>query len=242
MTACSNQASQESFKTQQPSASPEIVVFTSTSKVIINTPTHALTVTSSPQPLSTQTPTPIDLDSLPNLTDVILSSSDVESIDKYGSNPLILIADTTHELKDSCLWDCAKFRYSLEHGTLTIMLLRAGNHQKAESTAQNLRNDFLPMAKTTMGGAEYTLDDIPSMPPESWVIVDAPSSTKDIRTSAAGMSYGSIVILVTYSQSFCEYMPNYGRYCEGDMMGLALSSVEYIMAQIQKLEASGYPK
>jgi hypothetical protein len=205
-------------------------------KIVEITPTHTLASTATAQNLPTQTPTLVNLESLPKLSEVIISSTDSEKIDEFSYNPLLLVTDATSELQDVCLWDCVKYRYSLEQGILTIMLLRAGDPQKAESTVENLRNDFL---KTV--GVEYTVNDMTNMPSTSWVIVDSASNAKDFRTSAASVAYGSIVILVTYSQVFCEYTPELGRYCEGDLMGLALTSVEFLNVQIQKLETAGYP-
>ncbi len=66
---------------------------------------------------------PIDFDSLPKLYQVIISSLDLQSIkDAPGddhlaylldTNPLIDVTDVIHELNE-CLWDCAKYRYSLK--------------------------------------------------------------------------------------------------------------------------------
>ena len=237
LTSCSGQISQESFVTQQPSPNPE-VGSTPTLKIIESTPTHTLVPTTTPQIQPSETPTPIVVENLPQLSEVVLSSNDIENLDEYDSSPLVLAAaDVINELQNSCLWDCIKYRYSLARGTLTILLLRAGDHQKAESTVKTLRGDFL---KTV--GFEYTTDDLSSMPSASWVIVDAASSSTDYRTSAAGIAYGSIVVLVTYSQNFCEYTVELGKYCKGDLMGLALDSVEFLNAQIQKLETAGYTK
>ena len=237
LSACLGQASKDSFVTQQPSPSLEVMLFTPTLKIVDVTPTHTLIPTATEQTVPTQTPTLVDLESLPKLSEVVISSIDSESIDELSYNPLIQVIDATNELQGYCLSDCVKYRYSLEQGTLTIMLLRTGDPQKAESTVENLKNDFL---KTV--GVEYTANDITSMPSKSWVLVDAASNDKDFRTSAASAAHGSIVILVTYSQIFCEYTPEVGRYCEGDLMGLALTSVEFLNAQIQKLETAGYPK
>ena len=237
LSACLGQASPESFAIQQPSPSPEVIIFTPTLKIADVIPTHTLVPTATAQNLPTQTPTLVDLESLPKLRELIISSTDSEKIDEFSDNSLLLVTDATSELQDSCLWDCVKYRYSLEQGTLTIVLLRAGDPKKAESTVENLRTDFL---KTV--GVEYSADDITSMPSKSWVLVDAASSVKDFRTSAAGIAHASIVILVTYSQIFCEYTPELGRYCEGNLMGLALTSVVFLKAQVQKLETGDYPK
>jgi hypothetical protein len=180
--------------------------------------------------------TPTDWVSLPKLSAVILSASDIQNMDQSASiHPYV--TDITDELDGSCLWDCAKSRYSLERGSLTIMLLRAGDHQKAQSTVQNLRFEFLP---TTW--VEYKQSDLSILPPGSWVVVDAPSSTKDNRTSTAGVAYGSIVILTTFTQAFCDEEPGLGRICEGDLEGLAINAVKYLIAQMKKLEISGYSK
>jgi hypothetical protein len=235
LVACSSQVSPESSATQQASPKPEITALATTPKVVDPTPIDTLVPTATVAILPTQTPTLVDLESLPKLSEVIISAADSENIDEFRYNPLLLITDATNEMQDSCLWDCVKYRYSLEEGTLTIMLLRAGNHQKAESILANLRKDFL---KTV--GIEYTANDIP-MPPTSWTMVDAASS-KDSRTGVAGIAHGSIVVLVTYSQVFCEYTTEFGKYCEGNIMPLAGTSVYFLEVQIRKLETVGYPK
>ena len=225
LAACTNQPSPESFVTQQPSPNPDVIRFTSTPKTIDVFPTHTLTPSAIVQILPTQIPTQVDLENLPKLSEAIISSTDFETID-LSYNPLILAADATNELQDSCLWDCAKYRYSLEEGTLTITLLRAGDHQKAESTLGNLRNDFLKTAKHY----EYTTDDL-TMPTGSWIIIDRASNTKDHQTGASGIAHGSIVVLVTYSQAWSD-----------DLMELAYISVYFLNEQIRKLESAGYPK
>ncbi len=234
LVSCSNYQAEEFSTPQQISSTQAINLPTATITI-----QPALTVTeiatSTLPPTYTPTPTPIDLSNLPKLANVILSSKDIESLDEFKSNPLMSVTDNSKELRDSCLWDCAKYFYSLEHGTLVIILLRTGSFQQAASTSENLRADFLKTA-----GVEYTMNDIANMPPKAWSIVDAASSTKDFRTSATGIAHGEIVILATYSQNFCEYMPNYGRYCEGDIMGLAMTSIEYLNLQIQKLRIAGY--
>jgi hypothetical protein len=235
LIACSSQASPESPVTQHSSPNPEITALATIPKVVDDTPIYTFVPTATVGILPTQTLTLVDLESLPKLSEVIISSADSENIDEFRYNPLLLITDATNELQASCLWDCVKYRYSLEEGTLTIMLLRAGNPQKAESTLANLRKDFL---KTV--GIEYTANDI-SMPPTSWAMVDAASS-KDSRTGVAGIAHGSIVVLVTYSHIFCEYTTEFGRYCEGNIMPLAGTSVYFLEVQIQKLETAGYPK
>ena len=249
LPACSHQTARELFVTQQPSPSPLVAVITPTLKIANSTPTRTQTPTSTVQIVATQTPTLteqvfptptstlVDLESLPKLSDVIISSNDIKNNYDLSWNPLIRAANTTNELKDACLWDCAKYRYSLKEGILTIILLRAGNFQKAENTVENLRKDFLEP-----WGYEYTANDLADMPPNSWALVDAASSTDDFRTGAAGMAHGSVVILVTYSQRFCENTPEIGRYCEGDTMTLADTSVYFLNAQIQKLEVAGYPR
>lgn len=194
-------------------------------------------VTATDPSMPTQTSPPIQPEPLPKLSEVIVSSIDIENDDGLDWNPLVLASDATNELRDSCLWDCAKYRYSLEEGTLTITLLRAGDPQKAKNTVENLRKDFL---KTV--GYEYTANDLPTMPSNSWVLVSAPSRTKDFLTSAAGIAHGSVVILVTNSQVFCEYTPDFGRYCEGDVTGLVDTSVYFLNMQVKKLEVAGYSK
>ena len=85
--------------------------------------------------LPTPTSIPLDYDSLPNLNEVIISSLDIKNVPEDGyldhhldTNPLIDVTDVTHELNE-CLWDCAKYRYSLEDGLLTIIILRTGDEQ-----------------------------------------------------------------------------------------------------------------
>ena len=237
LAACSGQPPQEPFVTQTLAPTREFIIFTPIPKTVDVTPAHTLLPTVIVQILPTQSPTLVNIESLPKLSKVIISSADSENIDELSYNPLLQVTDTTSELQGYCLWDCVKHQYSLEQGTLTIMLLRTGDTQKAESTVDNVRKEFL---KTV--GVEYTASDIPSMPSNSWVIVDAASNTKDFRMSAAGTVHGSVVILVTYRQRFCENTSELGRYCEGDLMGLGLTSIDFLNAQIEKLEAAGYPK
>ena len=109
LAACSNQPSPESFVTQQPSPNPKDIVFTSTPKIIDITPTHTLSPSATAQILSTQIPTLVNLENLAKLSEAIISSNDFETIE-LNYNPLILVADITNELQDSCLWDCAKYR------------------------------------------------------------------------------------------------------------------------------------
>ena len=235
LTSCSGQVSQSSLVTQQPSPHAEIVPLPALSNTNIPTVLTQIS-TSILQSPPMQTATTVSVEQLPKLNEVVLSLNDLENLHEHDPSPLVLAADdATNELQNSCLWDCAKQRYSLARGTLTILLLRAGDAEKAKNTVETLRGDFL---KTV--GFEYSVDDLSSMPSESWVMVDAASSTTDYRTSAAGMAYGSIVLLVTYSQNFCEYTVELGKYCEGDLMALALDSVEFLNAQIRKLETAGF--
>lgn len=238
LAACSNQASRESFVTQQLSPGPEVVIFAPTLNIDDITPIHALTPTATMQVVPTQnstltkqilptlTSTPADVESLPKLGEVILSSMDSENIYELKSNPLLQVTDATNELQGFCLWDCVKYRYSLQQSTLTIMLLRAGDQQKAESTLENLREDFLKVRHY-----EYTTSDIPTMPPGSWVIVDMAYSAEEHETGAAAIAHGSVVILVTYNRVWSD-----------NLMEIAYPPVEFLNAQIRKLEAAGYPK
>jgi hypothetical protein len=228
--SCSTHNLEEPPFPQQAPITSEVMSYTST-PVIPSTSAATFTLS----PVETQASTPIDFSNLPAMIDLILSVEEIESLDQFGSNRLISIADKTKELGNSCLWDCAKHVYSLEHGTLTVILLRAGDPQKAESTVKSLRTEFIKTA-----GSEYTASDISSLQPKAWAVVDPPSSSRDFRTGAAGIAQGEIVVLVTYSRDFCEYMPNYGRFCEGDIMGLAMTSIEYLNLQVQKLQAAGY--
>ncbi|HMB25029.1 MAG TPA: hypothetical protein VKP08_19440, partial [Anaerolineales bacterium] len=140
-----------------------------------NTPIPEIAeITSTASNPPTQTSLPIQSGPLPKLSDVIVSPIDIENDGGLDWNPLILVTDATNELRDACLWDCVKYRYSLEEGTLTITLLRAGDPQKSENTVENLRKDFLRTV-----GYEYTANDLPTMPPSSWALVSAPSRTKD---------------------------------------------------------------
>ncbi len=228
LTACSGQPSQEPFVTQTLAPTPEFIRFTSTPQTIVVTPTHTRIPTATARILPTLSPTLVDMKSLPKLREVIISSIDSENIEAlWYYSPITQVIDATNELQGICLWDCAKYRYSLEHGVLTITLLRAGDPPKAESTVESLKKGFLK----TVRHYEYTASDIPDMPSGSWVIVDAPTNTEDHEIGAAGIAYGSVAILVTYDQIWSD-----------NLMALADPPVEFLNAQIQKLEAAGYPK
>lgn len=230
-TSCSNHNMAE-----PPSLQSEVISYTFT-PTFPSSPAITLTsiTTFTLFPTEASTPIPIDSSNLPPLVKLILSSEEIESLDIFNSNPLIGIADTTKELGDSCLWDCAKHVYSLDQGTLTIILLRAGDQQKAESTIESLRIDFLKPA-----AHQYTTNDISSLQQNAWAVVDEASISRDLRTGAAGIAHGEIVVLATYSRDYCEYLPNYGRFCEGDIIGLAMAAVEVLNLQVQKLQAAGY--
>lgn len=225
LISCSGQVFSEPLVTQQPSAKPEITALATTPNIVDATSTHTSTPIATTEIPSTQTPTLVDLENLPKLNEVVISSLDFETIE-LSYNPLILVTDATNELQGSCLWDCVKYRYSLEHGTLTIVLLRTGDRQKAESTLDNLKKDFL-----TVSRYEYTVEDLTNMPPRSWALVDMASSTDDHQTGAAGIAHGSVVILVTYSQIWSD-----------DLMEFAYVPVYFLNEQIRKLESAGYPR
>jgi hypothetical protein len=236
LTSCSGQASPPVLVTQQPTPKAKTLPSpTLRSTDIPMTPTQVPPSTlQSPQ---TQTPSAINVENLPHLSKVILTSSDIENLSDYDPSPMVLTSnESTNELQNSCLWDCAKYGYSLAWGNLTILLLRAGDSQKAKNTVESLRGDFL---KTV--SFEYTVNDLSSMPPDSWAMIDTASRMSDYRTSATGLAYGSIVILVTYSRDFCEDTTEIGRYCEGDLMQLVWDSVQVLNAQVQKLNTMGYP-
>jgi hypothetical protein len=188
-----------------------------------------------PSPSVKSSPTEIDWNRLPKLMTVILSANDFGSIN-YGIIPNF-ISDITSEVEGQCYVDCAKFTYAVDSGTLTILLLRTGSDEIATKASENLRIDFVKKS-----AHEYNQDEIPNMPIGSWSNVDYFSCSRDFLTGAAGMSFGRIILLVTFSRNFCWYDPIEGRYCEGDAGELAWISVGYLAAQIKKLEEMGYPR
>jgi hypothetical protein len=245
LIACSSQAAQESFVTQQPSQ---------TLQAISITPSLALTPTIMAQILPAPSPTQVDFDNLPKLKDVVLSSTEID--DATNAFPPIVIGtkNNTNELQNSCPEDCAKFRFSLNSGSfLTIVLSRAGNRQEAESIVLDLRESFLKSETNEYSTneltsvppnawVEYTTDSVFNVPPNAWVILDGLVLTGDFHTSVASVAHGNVVVLIIYSQIYCGYTPEYGKMCEGDLAYLVFQTIEYLNAQTQKLEVVGYPK
>jgi hypothetical protein len=222
--------------------------------------------------LPTPTSISVDFDSLPKLNEVIISSLDLQSIkdapgDDYlayllDTNPLIDVTDVSHELNE-CLWDCAKYRYSLEDGLLTIILLRAGDEQKAERTVENLKKDFL---NTEANNPNWWASDETSALPDrvsdhissnAWLVITEESThlpplpdsqllyegqgppilvSEAIVTSIA---HGSIVILITYHRNI--YIEE-GWAADTGTFDAADYPIYFLKMQIQKLEAAGYPK
>ena len=244
LIACSSQAAQESFLTQQPSQ---------TLQAISITPSLALTPTITAQILST-IPTQVDFDNLPKLKDVVLSSTEID--DATDAFPPIVIdaKNNTNELQNSCPEDCAKFRFSLNSGSfLTIVLSRAGNRQEAESIVLDLRESFLKSETSEYSTneltsvppnawIEYTTYSVFNVPPNAWVILDGLVLTGDFHTSVTSVAHDNVVVLIIYSQIYCAYTPEYGKMCEGDLAYLVFQTIDYLNAQTQKLEVVGYPK
>lgn len=250
LTACSNQTPQEPLPTQQPSLQPEAITSVPTLRIADNTPTDTLIPISTDEASSTQAPTaqtlptetstPVSLESPPKLRDAILSSADVENaVIKFDQ--VLLTTDVTDELQGSCLRECVKYRYSLKYGVLTIVLLRAGDPQKAERNVANLREDFI-----SLDGYEYLGNDLPSglhKRPNSWTIaLPMDSHARYSNTVAVGTTYGAIVILVTYSKDYCVNSSELGTYCEGDLYMLVEGTGYFVNEQIEKLETIGYPE
>jgi hypothetical protein len=234
LSACSSQHGQEPFVTQTLVPSPDAMIFIATPKKIEVTPTYTLTSTATEQILPTRAPTIADLDRLPKLNEVAMSSADFENLEGLYFDSPVLATDVTNELQGACLWDCVKYRYSIEQG-LTIMLLRAGDNQKAFRTAQGLRNDFLKSIHY-----EYTPNELVDMPQESWLIVHK-SSNKCQLNATMGLSYGRVVIMTTLTRVVCEET-EFGTYGEVDLYGFAYDVLIYTNAQVDKLVNAGYSK
>ena len=147
---------------------------------------------------------PIDFDSLPKLNQVIISSLDLQSIkDAPGddhlaylldTNPLIDVTDVIHELNE-CLWDCAKYRYSLKDGLLTIILLRTGDEQKAERTIENLTSPNTEAKQINWWATDHT-DVLPEIVPDN------------ISSNAW--------LVITHKSTFLPPLPDSRNYCMKD--------------------------
>jgi hypothetical protein len=219
--------------------------------------------------LPTPTSIPINFDNLPNLNEVIISSLDIKNVPedsffdhRLDGNPLMDVTDVTHELNE-CLWDCAKYRYSLEDGLLTIILLRTGDEQKAERTAEKLKNNFLDTEANNSNWwvTDYT-DVLPEIVPDNisantWLVITEKSEHLPplpdsqllyqgqgppilvSQTIVLGTAHGSIVILTTYHRNI--YIEE-GWAADIGTFDAADYPIYFLEMQIQKLEAAGYPK
>lgn len=177
--------------------------------------------------------TTVNWDKLPTLTEVSLSKSDFEQTDSWYSLFPLQESNVTNELKDLCLWDCAKFYFSNSEKRWTVILLRAGDNQKALNTAQNFKSNY----EYTY---EYTPDILKDMIPDSWVIIHQPADRYFI-SATIGASYGRIALVITVSSKTC-FDTDEGFVCEGDLYSLANDASKFAKLQIKKLVAAGYPK
>ena len=162
-----------------------------------------------------------------------MSKNDFEKADSWYSIYPLQEINATSELSDSCLWDCAKFFLSNSERRWTVVLLRAGDNQKALSTAQNLKSNY-------EYAYEYTPDVLKSMVPNSWIIIHKPAD-KYFISATIGVSYGRIVLLITASNKSC-FDTDEGFVCEGDLYSLADDVSDFAKLQINKLTDAGYPK
>jgi len=178
----------------------------------------------------------INWQKLPKLSEVILPKQYFESADYYS----ISVSDSlreyyvTEELGDRCLWDCAKIRYAQSNANWTITLLRAGDNEKAQRTAQNLQKNFEQYIFS-----EYMPEELPEMLPGSWVIFHE-SADRYFKSVSTGLSHGPVVVLITFSARMC-WDSDEGFKCEGDIYGFVKDLVMFSNARIQNLEGAGYP-
>jgi hypothetical protein len=206
---------------------------TATSIIALETPQATIPPTLVPVPSQTVTQTSVHWASIPKLSEVILSKQDFENINSWYAQYPLHIVDAKEEIGSSCLWDCAKFHYSNQERHWTILLLRAGDPQKAFTTVQKLKSNFAFFE-------EYTPDVLSGMLPGSWIVVHK-AADEYFTSVTTGLSYGNIVVLITDSAKTCFDSAD-GFICEGDLYSLAAEVSELAKAQVQKLAEAGYPK
>jgi hypothetical protein len=225
--------------------------------------------------LPTLTSFPVDYESLPKLNDVIISTLDLEKIKAtpeelsndflvylLDTNPLVDVVDAKNELRD-CLLDCAKYRYSLEDGLLTTILLRTGNKQKAENTVENLKKEFLELETDNSNWwARDDTDFLPEIAPKgvpstTWMMVVEKSEHLPplpesqllyegqrppvlvTQVIATGVAHGNIVVLITYHRKI--YIKE-GWAADIGTLEAKDYPLHFLRMQINKLDAAGYPK
>jgi hypothetical protein len=184
-------------------------------------------------PQQTIEPTEVNWELLPKLEDVILSLHEFDEQNFWWAQDPLQVIDAKNEI-ENCLWDCAKYYYSNKVRRWTIILLRAGDRQKAFSTAQKFKVGFLDGAIY-----EFPPDVLSDLLPNSWMIEYFPAN-KYFVSLTSGFSYGNIVILITNSAIFCADTEQ-GYTCEGDVYSFAEELGTMAKAQIQKLADGGYP-
>jgi hypothetical protein len=168
----------------------------SSTKTITLTPSNTPTI---PTNTITLTPTDVDWDQMPPLSDMVLSIKEISEIELDTIDPFFTMVDTTDEV-ENCLLDCVKTRYSFDEGSITILMLRAGNRDKAQSTVESLREVFL------QGGNEVmSHDDILEIRPGSWVISERHSRYRFYLSCSASMAEDDIVVLVTFELIVAYY-------------------------------------
>ena len=233
LLSCSEKTTSTTLQPQETKIINTLVPSTETPKISLTETLIPLDLATSTPTLIIPTPTPVNWDELPALTEVALSKSDFEKADSWYSIYPLVETDATNELEDLCLWDCAKFLFSNSEKRWTVVLLRAGDNQKALSTAQNLKANY----KDTY---EYTPDVLKGMLPDSWIVIHKPADRFFI-SATIGVSYGRVVLLITASDKTCFYTDE-GLICEGDLYSLADDVSDFAKLQIKKLADAGYPK
>jgi len=171
-----------------------------------------------------------------SLDQAILASEDFEAVSAIQlqdiRDSMLEWSDRTMELADYCLWECAKRQIVGENWALTVVLLRAGDADKASRTVQRA------LTEVKGGNEPYPIDmfrSLVELDSSAWVLGGGFGSGE----YRVGASRGSIIVFVTYQYEVCAGVELSGR-CEYDGSYLASTAVEVSVKQIEKLIENGY--
>ncbi|HRF50591.1 MAG TPA: hypothetical protein PLC98_23385 [Anaerolineales bacterium] len=171
-----------------------------------------------------------------SLDQAILASEDFEGVSAIQlqdiRDSMLEWSDRTMELADYCLWECAKRQIVGENWALTVVLLRAGDADKASRTVQRA------LTEVKGGNEPYPIDmfrSLVELDSSAWVLGGGFGSGE----YRVGASRGSIIVFVTYQYEVCAGVELSGR-CEYDGSYLASTAVEVSVKQIEKLIENGY--
>jgi len=177
-------------------------------------------------------------DNLPKLSTVIVQDKDYATLGtRIGLLPEFILKswDATAELGAACLIDCSKMVFETTLGRLTIVIIRAGDEEKAHRTSTNLAAEFRRGADFEYPADEYL--GLLALAPDNWAMTHHQG---DIWDSVAGASRGVVIAWGSLQYDICGVNDAGERYCEGDIGYYTSIVTTSLEMQFAKLISAGY--